>query len=56
MGGRDAVAEQRRAVPVAVPATPEDACGVGKELKANLYCPCFGYRLTCAVGSGNGCC
>lgn len=56
MGGRDETAEQCRAVPAAVPGTPEDACGVGKELKANLYCPCIGYRLTCAAGLGKGCC
>lgn len=49
-------AEQRGVVPVAVTGTPEDACGIGKELKASLYCPCVGYRLTCAVGLGRGCC
>lgn len=56
MGGRDAVAEQRRAVLAAAPGTPEDACVVGKELEAKLYCPCVGYGLAWAVGWGRGCC
>lgn len=56
MGGRDVAAEQRRAVPAAVTGTPEDACGIGKELKASLCCPCVGYRLMRALGLGRGCC